>query len=132
MGLFSKNIKPKVDTSSWTSITRTTPDPDPVKKAPIIGAYQVMLYCIMCDMQMPVGVPKYDIVTDPETKKTDIKNYRYQYICPKCGYTHYSTTQYPYQQLQFDKSKMITAPDWGECYEDGRSISEGANENGSE
>lgn len=129
MGLFSKNTKTNVDTSSWTAITRTTTDPDPVKKAPIIGAYQVMLYCTMCDTQMPVGVPKYDMVTDPETCKAEIKNYRYQYICPKCGYTHYSTTQYPYQELKLDTSKIITAPDWGECYEDGRSISERANEN---
>lgn len=69
-----------------------------VKKAPIVHAYQVNLYCDKCGKRMSRGTST--LLSDPT---------KYVYLC-ECGETAISEKLYPYQIVEFDEgnAEIIT------------------------
>lgn len=68
-----------------------------VKKAPIVKAYQVNLYCDKCGGLME----REGCIALTSFPPRYTNNYR----CAKCGCTDTSEVTYPYQIIEFDRSK---------------------------
>ena len=63
-----------------------------IKKAVIIKAYQINLYCDKCGRRM-TRAKDFVIMTDPP---------KFKYEC-ECGHTEVSKYTFPFQQLFFDE-----------------------------
>lgn len=72
----------------------------------IIEQYAVYAYCSKCDERYNKG----ELIWDKEevdighgVKTTQPCNYRYKYVCEKCGNIEESVTQYPYTFQTFEQ-----------------------------
>ena len=79
----------------------------------IIEQYAVYAYCSKCGERYNKG----ELIWDKEevdighgVKTTQPCNYRYKYVCGKCGNIEESVTQYPYTYQTFEQEgEMIDA-----------------------
>ena len=75
----------------------------------IIEQYVVHAYCNKCGQRYNKGEIIWDkeqvdvSIGDSVIKSTQPCNYRYKYICEKCGNIEESITQYPYTYQTFEQ-----------------------------
>ena len=77
-----------------------------VFKHRIIEQYAVYAYCSKCSERYNKSEliwDKGEVDTDHGTKITQPCNYRYKYVCEKCGNAEESVTQYPYTYYTFEQ-----------------------------
>ena len=77
-----------------------------VFKHRVIEQYVVHAYCSKCGERYNKGELIWDHVEvdiGHGIKTTQSCNYRYKYVCEKCGDTEESVTQYPYTYQTFEQ-----------------------------
>ena len=76
-----------------------------VFKHRVIEQYAVYAYCSECGERYNKGEciwDKEEVDIGHGVKITQPRNYRYKYVCEKCGNIEESVTQYPYTYQTFE------------------------------